>query len=121
MAKKQVLVVRVASDEVESQGPGTWVEFRAKLKMRQYVALRKTGNILISEEPEEIEAAFRQVCETLSEIVVSWNWTDEEGELLPKPKGNPDAFVDLEFEELLWLVDKMGKKAGERQRPSKKS
>lgn len=45
------------------------------------------------------------VAEAAAMRVVEWNWTDEEGELLPLPSGAPEIIPELMSEEINFLVE----------------
>jgi hypothetical protein len=111
----QVRTVRVASDEVESQGPGTWVELRQSLKLKHLRALTDLSKLqgIDRMDLEAVNKGFDAVCEALSRFVVAWNWRDEDGEPLPSPKRDPEAFSELEFDELMWLIGRVTAMVGE--------
>ncbi len=46
------------------------------------------------------EASKRYTCETLARHVLDWNWVDDAGAPLAKPKGDPAVFDRLTAEEL---------------------
>lgn len=49
---------------------------------------------------DESEASARSY---FSEHVVEWNWVDGDGQPLPSPRMNPDAFTELLADELSYL------------------
>jgi hypothetical protein len=36
--------------------------------------------------------------------LIAWNWTDDDSQPMPQPKGNPDVLTQLRADELVWLV-----------------
>ena len=48
--------------------------------------------------------ALKSLCRSLSERVVSWNWTDNDRNPLPQPHKDPDVLMRLTNDELMWLM-----------------
>jgi hypothetical protein len=46
---------------------------------------------------------YEELTGILSRRIVTWNWTDDQGQALPQPNGNAAAFATLRLEELLYL------------------
>ena len=80
---------------------GEWVKVIPLLSVRQWIAWNKIMSNI--SEPEKLEEALDAICQGFSEKVTDWNWTDNEGNPLPKPYHNPDVFKELTEEELVWL------------------
>lgn len=106
---------RVESDDLVTQGHGSWVEFRQRLSMKHIRSVAEMAtwqNASFQENPAEVLTMLGRFGEILSELVIAWNWTNEEGKALPHPKANPDAFDELTIEELTWLIEAMSEHLG---------
>ncbi|MCX6023004.1 MAG: hypothetical protein NTZ05_14995 [Chloroflexi bacterium] len=70
---------------------------------RFYAGLRSgdpnDGNVLA-----RMDTLFEEACQILARRLRSWTWTDDEGEALPQPKGNPDAIRALSDDEMYYLL-----------------
>jgi hypothetical protein len=73
--------------------------------------------VSFKENPTQVLGMIERFGEILSEMLVDWNWTDGEGDPLPKPKKNPDAIGELTFEELNWLIEAMAENLGKMRKP----
>lgn len=58
----------------------------------------------VSLTPDEVERNEQEARERFAEIVMDWNFVDDEDNPLPKPHHNPDAIALLLSEELQWIV-----------------
>lgn len=91
-------LVRVESDAV--QGPGSFVTFRKP----DWKAMRKAmkGTDL---QGAEAEIGLAMMDELVPEMVVAWNWTDDEGKPLPVPSKDAEVFGSLTAEEVMFLIN----------------
>lgn len=48
--------------------------------------------------------SFELIVQKLAARVIDWNWTDLEGQPMPKPHNNPAAIRELTVDEILWLL-----------------
>lgn len=106
---------RVSSEGLETQGPGTWVEFRRRLGMkhiRMVAEMATWQGASFQENPTEVLSMLDRFGEILSQLLVAWNWTDGEGDPLPQPKKNPDVIGELTIDELMWLMQAMADNLG---------
>jgi len=94
MPKRQS-VQRHFSDEV--QGEGSWV-ILAAVKVREIRVLRKLGD---NPKFDEFEGGIK----LLTKHIVDWNWVDDEGEPLPKPRETADVIDELTNGETEFLVN----------------
>ena len=108
--RRRSKVDRVPSDDVESQGDGTWIGVQKKLSMQhlrpvlQLAAWREdpriTGEAGQAAMVEALEEMLDRFGVALYPLVTSWNWvTDMEGELAAPPEvasGSDQVRVRLE-------------------------
>ena len=101
--------------EMSALRAGQWVVFKRKQSSRDYRRMMHFATVAESAEAEggmaALESELAALSEFLSRKIISWNWTDLDGELtedgLP-PLTNPpavDTLDDLDFEDLLHLFD----------------
>lgn len=118
---RPVATNRVASDDVETQGPGTWVEFRASLRLKHLRAVAEMAtfaSVDFGTNQQEALDAFGRIGAVMSSLVLAWNWTDEEGEPLAQPRDNAEVFEELTFPELNWLISQLGADVGPKAVPA---
>lgn len=51
----------------------------------------------------EVNSYFEELCAALARRVVAWSWTDDAGQPIPQPEGNPERLKILRPEELYFL------------------
>lgn len=95
---------------------GEWVEIipiRSARETRELLELRRLKVKLDAVAGEKdaynrtleiLDRTYEQVCHTLSERVVAWNWTDKLGRPLPQPAGDPEVLLSLSESEIAYLV-----------------
>jgi hypothetical protein len=100
-------------DTPDLQGSGSWVEVRlaligeSKAFMKESERLRREslGVESGSEEAEALEAEASKLGEDwYSKNVLAWTWKDEDGNVLPLPRDNPDVLDKLTTPELQFLA-----------------
>ena len=105
MAKKEAGIVRVDSDDLDSQPEG-WVEMCAYLKTKHLPYVMSLDEDTIRDDaafgPQKAEA-MQRTYELLAQFITDWNWKDPEGTAYPKPAGNWVVFGELRPEEYRWL------------------
>lgn len=105
-------VERISSDDLESQGEGTWIEVRKKLSLqhlRPVIQLaawqgdpRIDGKGGQGAMAEALEEMLDGLGAALYPVVHGWNWlTDIEAELAGRPEAL-DGHVDVRLEEPIW-------------------
>jgi hypothetical protein len=77
---------------------GEWIKITPVTTVGQFVA---TSKMLVAETSGE---GLMDLCMVLSQVLVEWNWTDNDGEPLEQPYRNPRAIMGLSDEEMLWLM-----------------
>ena len=82
---------------------GEWVKIIPTITMKESLAITQVTSMADKQEGEMLKT-FEQICESLANRVVDWDWTGIDGEDLPKPYINPVAFHELTNEELIWLI-----------------
>lgn len=78
------------------QGEGSYVILSA-VKVREIRILRKMGD---DPDFDEFEGGIK----LLARHIVDWNWVDDEGKPLPKPKEDAEVIDELTNEESEFLV-----------------
>lgn len=91
-------LVRVESDEV--QGPGSFVTFRKPNWRSMRKAMKGTDL-----EGAQAEIGLAMMDELVPEMIVAWNWTDDEGGPLPVPSKDAEVFGALTAEEVMFLIN----------------
>jgi hypothetical protein len=86
---------QIPSDNLESQGPGTWIEIRRKLTLGNLSPVLQLAQFqddprLKSENPDDLNAALNELMSgmaaAIQPLVIGWNWTsDVEAELARQP------------------------------------
>lgn len=91
-------LLQVESEEV--QGPGSFVTFRKP----DWKAMRKAmkGTDL---QGAEAEIGLAIMEELVPEMIVTWNWTDDDGGPLPVPNADAEVFGSLTAEEVMFLIN----------------
>ena len=82
---------------------GEWVKIIPTITMKESLAITQVTSMADKQEGDMLKT-FEQICESLANRVVDWDWTGIDGEDLPKPYKNPVAFHELTNEELIWLI-----------------
>lgn len=67
------------------------------------IAIRRQRLDALIERSQRADDSFRESIVMLSRRIVSWNWTDLEGEALQQPWHRPDVIEQLHFDEVAWL------------------
>lgn len=114
-SKGRAMINWVDSSEVESQPDGSRVGFRRHLKlkhMRAVAEMATFADIDFKDNPVEAMKVFGRIGAVLSQVIIAWDWMDEDGEALPQPKNNPPVFEELMLDELMWLIEKMAESVG---------
>lgn len=93
MAKRKHRTLRRV-DTTEVQGEGSFV-----------VVQRMTWGVMKNLLPEADKLTQREVAvKLIPQLVIDWNWVDDDGKELPKPKDNPEVFDQVNDEELEFLL-----------------
>lgn len=97
MAKRQ----RTRRVSPTPQGTDSFIEIR-ELTVGEAKAFqeRAKGN-----QNGEVDAV---AMEALSEMVIAWDWVDDDGQPLPQPHNNPDVFDLLIPSEIQFITEALG-------------
>lgn len=107
----------VIDGEVCYPHEGEWVDLICSETVGELRARVALGRLTV--ELEEIEGDEQEgykrnqiydryytvLREHLARRIAAWSWTDDFGELLPQPRGEPDALLRLRSGELWWLMN----------------
>lgn len=102
MARTNTLI-RIDSSEV--QGPDSFVVLRKPSwkMMRQIVKQQQ------SSENDDAAIGMLALETIMPDLIVDWNWAKEEADgemiLLPTPVTQPDILDELDFEEVMFLIE----------------
>lgn len=105
MAKKNLGIERVPSDDLTSQPEG-WVEMHSYLKTKHLPYLMSLDEETLRDDAKvgaEKAEAMQRIFEFLAQFITDWNWKDPKGNAYPKPDGNPDVFGELHPKEFRWV------------------
>jgi hypothetical protein len=98
----------IENDQVVDKGKpyavheNEWVKLLPVITMKESFALMRIANM--GDTTSNADESLNEVCQSLANRIVDWNWTGIDGELLPKPYKNPEVFKDLLNEELIYLI-----------------
>jgi len=76
-----------------------WVELIPCRSLAEVMALSDIGSTAQSGS-----GALRELCQVLSERIVSWNWTGMDTTPMPQPHNTPEVLEQLTDDELMWLL-----------------
>ena len=82
---------------------GEWVKIVPYVSMKESMALVNIANLSTDSGTDSLKS-LQDMCSALSERVFDWKWTDNIGQPMPKPYKNPEVLMNLQNEELIWLV-----------------
>lgn len=132
-AKLYTKTIEVPEEIATGEDGPAWIKLRTRIR-KKYLAILgqlvnsatgvmemakeqeasgKTGKEMTLEEARVV-ARFNEVNDILvlkayANIVIDWNWVDDEtGELLAKPQGNSTVFGELVEEQLTWIQEQIG-------------
>ena len=87
---------------------GEWVDFLPVGSLAEVVQLiddlRPIKEVLDARHLSKVAGRITARCNRLSKRVIAWNWTDLAGDPLPQPYGKPEVLLNLNNDELLWLI-----------------
>lgn len=83
------------------QGDDSWIKIKA-MTVEQFN--RNQAILRQAQQPDaNAETLDSLATELFAEVVMDWNWVDDDGKPLPKPNGNPKVFGTLTMAELLTI------------------
>jgi hypothetical protein len=101
MAKRKHKLFRTV-DSSEIQGDGSFVKFK-NISLNDILKHSQGTNGKLSDD----EAANMGLM-VLDEMIVEWDWVDDDDQLLPIPADNPGTVAGLPFQESSWLLEASG-------------
>ena len=101
MAKRKHKKFRVV-DSSEIQGEGSFIKIK-NISLNEI--LDRTQNM--NGKPSAEEAAHLGL-QVLDDMIVDWDWVNDDDEPLPVPAENPGTIADLPFQESSWLLKETG-------------
>jgi hypothetical protein len=100
MAKRKHKQYRtIATDDV--QGEGSYVKIKM-LSLKQVMDKAGIGG------GQDEQAAADAMLDVLDEMVVDWNWVDDDDNPLPLPADAPGTIASLPFQEANYLLTEAG-------------
>ncbi len=116
--------VQIPSDDFEididgvtyAPHAGEWVKIRpgtsvSAIRAQSAMARLQENMQAIKGDPDaeltllrQLDEQFTIACESAAKTIVDWSWTDDDGDPLPCPKGQPDVIADLSAEEVSYLL-----------------
>ena len=101
---------------------GEWVDVLPLITTRQFLSLQKLIGKLNEPDPERISKGLDELCEDIASKLLDWNWTDLDGNSLPKPYKHPEVIKALYDDEIMWLLAAIqGETPGQRKNELKPS
>ena len=97
MAKRKHKTFRVI-DSSEIQGDGSFVKFK-NITLNEILKYSQSDKGKVDNE----EAAQLGL-KVLDDMIVDWDWVDDEDQPLPIPSENPGTIGGLPFQESSWLL-----------------
>jgi len=101
MAKRKHKKFRVV-DSSEIQGEGSFVKIK-NISLNEILEHSQSAN----GKPDDEEAAQLGL-QILDDMIVEWDWVDDDDEPLPVPAENPGTIASLPFQESSWLLKETG-------------
>ncbi|MHC4195892.1 MAG: hypothetical protein ACYSYU_10795 [Planctomycetota bacterium] len=101
MAKRKHKKYRVV-DSSEIQGEGSFVKIK-NISLNEILGHSQGAK----GKPDDEEAA-QMGLQILDDMIVDWDWVDDEDNPLPVPAENPGTIASLPFQESSWLLNKSG-------------
>ena len=96
-----------------------YVEITPVATIQQVITLNQLYRASSQGDEESAEKNLHDLCSIVASNIVDWDWTDMDGNPLPKPHHNPDAIKMLTSDELAWLILVIsGESPGERKNDS---
>jgi hypothetical protein len=101
MAKRKHKKFRVV-DSSEIQGEGSFVKIK-NISLNEILEHSQSAD----GKPSDEEAAQLGL-QILDDMIVEWDWVDDDDEPLPVPAENPGTIASLPFQESSWLLNETG-------------
>lgn len=83
---------------------GEWIDIVPFMTVRQEIAIIELLQSGKQNDANKANRSTQILCEEAANRVVDWNWTDLEGNPLPKPYRNPGVLHQLSNDELGYIL-----------------
>ena len=100
--RKHKLIQRIDSAEV--QGEGSYVIVQ-NLNLEQAKGLYGSAKSANRDSEDEMLTLGIQI---LKDLIIEWNWVDDDDNPLPQPKEHPEVLDTLPYQEATFLVTALG-------------
>ena len=90
------------------QGEGSFIKIKAMSVEMFDRAEQRMRDVAAAQEAKDsvsIARLQRESYEDYAEVVIAWDWVDDEGKELPQPYHNPDTFSQLSVPELMFIAE----------------
>jgi len=96
--------VKIPTPEV--QGDDSWVVLRPA-KLGQIQALMSMSNASLTTDLEAQKAVLDNIAALIDELLLDWNWVDENGDPLQTPQQGASSAALLTMDEIIYLSQKI--------------
>lgn len=101
----------------EVQGDDSYVKVKMP-SVEEFNAImersRRAVGLAQSRDEVAIAQLEQEANETMANLVLEWNWVDDDGNPLPQPFGNPAVFTRLTISEISFLGECMNPESGKK-------
>ena len=101
MAKRKHKKYRVV-DSSEIQGEGSFVKFK-NVSLTDILKYSQGADNKLDDQD-----AAQMGLQVLDDMIIEWDWVDDDDQPLPVPAENPGTIASLPFQESSWLLKESG-------------
>lgn len=80
-------------------------ELRNVMEMATFASQEGTTDLVLSDP--RVMNQYSRLTRYLSDVIFNWNFTDEDGNVLPRPYRQPEVIENLSFDEINYLTSKL--------------
>ena len=95
---------------VDLQGEGSFIKIKAMSVEMFDRAEQRMRDLAIAQESKDsvtIARLQRESYEDYAEVIMAWDWVDDEGKELVQPYHNPDVFAQLNIPEMVFIANQL--------------